>query len=240
MIYFFFIDQFLIEAIFIGSMFILMSRYAVFFKLTKVPQSARELSFLLLRYLPFFLVVFFVLNPITQTFRYILRNGEEMVWEVYFHEYLFSIPLYITYTFFSLLIGYAVLLIRIFQASKSPNDYPIRNTASDRMVGEFEAVSAPILFTEMMWIAVEDRKYWAQTLTKRVRLHKKINELESMLPAEFFYRINRSTIVNINFVEKYSSWESGTYLIEMKAPHKEEFVISRGRVKGFKRLMNVG
>ena len=235
MIYMLLIDQLLIEYTFVSMLLYLMDRYTHLLKITDHVYQASTLIRIITKYIPLFFGAFFLINPVTQTLRYIFRNADQLDWSIYISEYLFNIPLYVTYTFFSFLIG-VVAIIKKMSHVEEVGD--AQNVSNNRIVGEHEAVLKPILHHDIWWIAVEERRYWAYTSDKKVRLNKKINELEGVLPRDVFIRINRSTIVNINYIESYSSWDNGSYLVEMNSPHSEEFIVSRGRVKQFKMIMN--
>lgn len=55
---------------------------------------------------------------------------------------------------------------------------------------------------------------------------KSLKEWESRLPVNSFCRIHRSTIININFIEKIEDWMNYSYRVYLK-DIKEPFVLSR-------------
>lgn len=55
---------------------------------------------------------------------------------------------------------------------------------------------------------------------------KSLKEWETRLPANSFCRIHRSTIININFIERIEDWMNYSYRIYLK-DIKEPFVLSR-------------
>jgi len=71
-------------------------------------------------------------------------------------------------------------------------------------------------------------KYVEVCLYDKVHLlSKSVHELETELPKEDFVRIHRSTIVNLNHVEKAVRWFGGRYKIRMNDKHKTDLDVSR-------------
>lgn len=62
---------------------------------------------------------------------------------------------------------------------------------------------------------------------------KSMNEWENRLPENNFFRIHRSTIINIEFVEKTEKWVNYTSLVYLKGID-EPFKLSRSNMKKFK------
>lgn len=234
LIYFIVVDQFLIETLYI---FLLLKSLEIYLSILRIDSNNLKTTFSSLKnlYLVSFLgLIFFFINPITQSLRYIIRHGLNIEWHPFLNEYLFNSSLYVIYTVLGSLIGITCLLIRIFKTNHSSTQETIT-----RLVGEHNAVMKPVEVDEIHWIEVKERKYWVVTEEKELRITKTISELEKELDKNTFVRINRSIIINSKRIESYCSWGNGTYLIEMKTPFKREFSVSRNRVKEFKRVMKV-
>lgn len=56
-------------------------------------------------------------------------------------------------------------------------------------------------------------------------IRKTLNSWENILPINTFKRINRSTIINLKYVESISRWNRETYIIHLKNI-KEPFAVS--------------
>jgi two-component system LytT family response regulator len=63
-----------------------------------------------------------------------------------------------------------------------------------------------------------------------------LKKWEQMLPSEYFLRIHRSTIINIEFVERIEKWFNNTCRVWMK-DMKDEFKISQRYLKNFREKM---
>jgi len=61
-----------------------------------------------------------------------------------------------------------------------------------------------------------------------------LEQLEACLHPDKFFRINRSHIVNIHYIEDILQHESNRLLLTMKHTKKEEIFVSRERVSAFK------
>lgn len=74
-----------------------------------------------------------------------------------------------------------------------------------------------------------------QTGEKKLTL-KPMREWEERLPDSSFCRIHRSTIVNINFIEKISEWTNGSFLVKIKGI-QNPFTMSRRYAATIKKKM---
>lgn len=61
-----------------------------------------------------------------------------------------------------------------------------------------------------------------------------LDQLESLLSPELFFRINRKTILNINAIQKVSTYFNNRLKIQANALDEEAAVVSRERVGEFK------
>lgn len=234
LIYFLLIDQFLIEGLYIALLLKGMELYKRGMQIRIALEKEKLLSFELLKFIPFFGLIFFFINPITQTLRYIVRNGFEFERAVFLNEYLFNPSLYVIYLVFGTIIGISVILLKVFNIHPHSPDEVLT-----RLVGEHQAVMKPFQVEDTYWFEVDRRKYKAITASKELRIQKNLSQLESELDENVFVRINRAIIINTKFIESYSPWKNSSYLIEMKTPHRKEFSVSRNRVKEFKRVMKI-
>lgn len=228
------LDQFLIELLYFYLLFLTIESGIRIFDIKIYRETGFGFSHQFFWIVPVFLCSFFFLNPVTQSLRYLLRFGFELNPEVYLNQYLFSSSLYVVYTTIGSLIGLSVLIAEMIKRNKSDGN---STKSMERLIGEHEAMMKPVDLKEVYWIEVRGRKYFIITGSKELKTNKKLSELEGLLPKDGFIRINRSTIINVQFVNSYTSWNSGTYLIEMKPPRKKDFIVSRGRVKQFLKIV---
>ncbi|MCF7807332.1 MAG: LytTR family DNA-binding domain-containing protein [Candidatus Marinimicrobia bacterium] len=75
------------------------------------------------------------------------------------------------------------------------------------------------------------------TNKKKVLVHKSMAEWESRLPATFFNRIHRTTIVNMEYVDRLEEWFNNSYRVYMKGV-EEPYVMSRRYVAKLKQKMS--
>jgi tetratricopeptide (TPR) repeat protein len=83
---------------------------------------------------------------------------------------------------------------------------------------------------DIIWFEKIDRSYFACLPNEKYRIKPTITELEVILPATFV-RINRSVIINLQYLLNYSPWENNKYVIRMRLPVGTEFVSSRDRIR---------
>ena len=61
---------------------------------------------------------------------------------------------------------------------------------------------------------------------KKGLVHKSMNEWESRLPEQYFCRIHRSTIINMEFVDRLEEWFNYSYRVYMKGV-EQPYIMSR-------------
>ncbi len=92
-----------------------------------------------------------------------------------------------------------------------------------------------ILVEEVAYFKSEDGETLLCTKKgKRFIVSQKLDLLSKELDPDAFYRINRKFILQINSIEKIVSWFSGRLKIDVQPDPKEELIVSRERVAGFR------
>lgn len=72
---------------------------------------------------------------------------------------------------------------------------------------------------------------------KKVLVHKPMSEWENRLPKTFFNRIHRTTIVNMEFVDRLEEWFNNSYRVYLKGV-EEPYVMSRRYVAKLKQKLS--
>jgi hypothetical protein len=241
LIQFVLIDQILIECITVGVIFFLLRKYAGLLSLDQIKLRPKELLFYELRFLPVMLLAFFVFAPFTLTVRFLYHTLPDPDWSEYLEEYFYSTQLYIVYLFPSLLFGYGILNVNlIIQYNQQLNETKSslikekNRKKKERLWASDEFGEVFLDIDRIRWIERTDRKTFAITGSEKYRLKENISQLEEKLHPEQFLRINRSTIVNLEWVLNYSFWENDKYILRMRDESQTEFVMSRERLNKIK------
>lgn len=71
---------------------------------------------------------------------------------------------------------------------------------------------------------------------KKLLVHKSMSEWETRLPESYFSRIHRSTIVNLEYVDRLEEWFNNSYRVYLKG-QEEPLVMSRRYVAKLKQKM---
>ncbi|MEP0985326.1 LytTR family DNA-binding domain-containing protein [Ekhidna sp.] len=240
------IDQILIECITVTTIFFLLRIYAKFFTLYQIKLSLKEILLYELKFLPVLLLAFFVFAPVTLTVRFLYHTLPSPDWSEYFEGYFYSTQLYVVYLFPSLLFGYGILNVNLIAQyneqlgkTKSSLIKEKNRKTKNRLWASDEFGELFLDTVKIRWIERENRKTIAFTLTDKYRLKENITQLEAKLDPEVFIRINRSAIVNLEYVLNYSFWENDKYILRMRDSDKE-FVMSRDRLNKIKnQLLNL-
>ncbi|MBD3347879.1 MAG: response regulator [Candidatus Eisenbacteria bacterium] len=90
---------------------------------------------------------------------------------------------------------------------------------------------------DIMWLAVDDGLVFAHTGEGRFLVNRTMAELESRLDSRKFFRIHRSTIVNLDHVRELVPWFSGKYKVVMADRPGTELTLSRSRAKELREIL---
>ena len=235
-----FIDQFLIECITVTILFSLMRIYATHFSLTALQLKAKNILYYQIKFLPVYLVAFFLFAPITLTIRFFYHQYSDPDWVEYLREYSYSIENYFNYLPAIILIGYTGLNVNLlYQYNQQLGETQLnlkraqKPNIKNRLWATDEFGELFLDTDSIQWIERKDRKSMAISGEDQFRLKESITELEAKLDPNQFLRINRSTIVKLSEVNNYSYWENDKYILRMKNSD-QEFVMSRDRLKKIK------
>jgi DNA-binding LytR/AlgR family response regulator len=88
----------------------------------------------------------------------------------------------------------------------------------------------------VVWIGAEETLNFVYTKENRYLINDTLVELEEKLDPQIFFRIHRSSIINLNHVEEIIPWFAGQYKVVMKDREKTELTLSRRRVKSLKEI----
>ncbi len=80
----------------------------------------------------------------------------------------------------------------------------------------------------------EDKLTFAATESKSYVIDQTIAELETKLDPARFFRIHRSTLVNLEFVSELYNYLGGKLLVRLKAGQRKELTVSKERAKELK------
>jgi len=93
-------------------------------------------------------------------------------------------------------------------------------------------------YDDVIWIEAADELVFAHTSDDRYLVNTTMAELERRLDPAVFFRIHRSTIVNLNHVVEIVPWFSGKYRIAVDDAKKSELVLSRVRARRLREILH--
>ncbi|MFN8344910.1 MAG: LytTR family DNA-binding domain-containing protein [Spirosomataceae bacterium] len=111
------------------------------------------------------------------------------------------------------------------QSQPGPTDHYLRFIEAKTGAGEIFLKVEECYFFE----TVEER-YYAEHPKGRFRIAKPLSVLEEELEPLHFFRGHRSFIINLNYLDSYSYWEKGKYILYVKtSTEMRELIMSRNR-----------
>jgi len=90
---------------------------------------------------------------------------------------------------------------------------------------------------EVLYVNAEHKMVTAYTEKSQFLINYTLDELQGRLDPEKFFRIHRSTIVNLNYVALIESWFAGGYRLLIKNKEKTELLISRSAGKKLRQML---
>lgn len=84
---------------------------------------------------------------------------------------------------------------------------------------------------KIVYFASDQKLVFAHLEDTKYLVNYKLEELNARLDPEKFFRIHRSTIVNLNYVQTIEAWFGGGYKMKVRDKQKTELTISRAAGK---------
>jgi two-component system LytT family response regulator len=110
-------------------------------------------------------------------------------------------------------------------ASKLPSSYPER--ISSKTGDKTELID----LSRVSHFYAEDKLTFAATESKSYIIDQTIAELEARLDPARFFRIHRSTLVNLEYVTELYNYLGGKLLLRLKTAQRTELTVSKERAK---------
>ncbi len=219
--------------------------YLKIFRMTHLTPTLKGVLLYELNFLPCVLAAICIFGPITNGLRYLAVFYPNYAWATYFPEYFFHARMFGNYLLPFLIFGYSYLNVNLFlnyhawqKTQLTPPALPPASpsylTALDAWFEQGETI---LSVQEVLYFEVEQKNYFAYTLGRTYNVRKTLAELEAELNPHQFFRVNRSVILNLNFLKNYSYWENDKYIVRL-ADEKTEFVMQRVRVKELKERLS--
>ncbi len=90
---------------------------------------------------------------------------------------------------------------------------------------------------DVVWVGVENELVFVHTRDERFMMNTTLTDLETRLDSRRFFRIHRSSIVNLDHVLEIIPWFSGKYKLVVDDGERTELVLSRGRARELREIM---
>ncbi|MBM3307737.1 MAG: response regulator transcription factor [Candidatus Eisenbacteria bacterium] len=90
---------------------------------------------------------------------------------------------------------------------------------------------------DIVWFEADDELVHAHTRDAKCLVNATMGELEKRLDPSVFFRVHRSTIVNLKRVVEIVPWFGGKYKVVVDDAAQSELVLSRARVKALRALL---
>ena len=90
---------------------------------------------------------------------------------------------------------------------------------------------------QIVYFDTEDKLIFAHLEDSRFLVNYKMEELQARLDPDKFFRIHRSTIVNLNYVKTIEAWFAGGYMMTVRDKNRTELTISRSAGKALRKKL---
>jgi len=90
---------------------------------------------------------------------------------------------------------------------------------------------------QIVYFDTEDKLIFAHLEDSKFIVNYKMEELQARLDPDKFFRIHRSTIVNLNYVKTIETWFAGGYMMTVRDKNKTELTISRSAGKALRQKL---
>ncbi len=115
------------------------------------------------------------------------------------------------------------------QTKSTPKDY------QKRIVIRYGDTIKMVEVAEVAYFYTEDKiNYLCTAANLRYPIDYNLDELETMLDPDQFFRINRQFIINISSIDKMLAWSKSRVKVVLKPPTTEDTIVSTERSPNFK------
>jgi DNA-binding LytR/AlgR family response regulator len=90
---------------------------------------------------------------------------------------------------------------------------------------------------DVVWVGASDELVFVYTRDARYLANMTMGELEARLDPQAFFRVHRSSIVNLKHVAEIVPWFAGKYKIILDDPARTELVLPRARAKKLREIL---
>ncbi len=102
--------------------------------------------------------------------------------------------------------------------------------------GYLEKDIVPLKLEKISRFYAEDDKCYASVDNKTYQIRKRLYQIEEILPS-YFIRINKSSIININFIKRFNTSWTANVFVELMDGFKD--YISRRQLKNVKERLGI-
>jgi len=113
----------------------------------------------------------------------------------------------------------------------------VRSRGVERLPGAKGRKIVLLNLDDVVWIEASEELVFAHTVCEKYLVNLTMTELERRLNQHGFFRIHRSTIVNLSHVLEIAPWFSGKYRVTVDDEARTELVLSRSRVNDLRRIL---
>lgn len=94
---------------------------------------------------------------------------------------------------------------------------------------------------EILYFSCQDRRVVVHTRDNSFNCPNEmtLEKIEERLSSAKFFRVNRSELINLDFVRSYTPWLNGKYIITIRHREAVEIVLSKSRVREFKSVLGI-
>jgi len=119
----------------------------------------------------------------------------------------------------------------IFEFKKLLSDWKPQSDYLTRIPSKIGEKIYIINEDDIVYITSEDKLVFAYLFESKYLINYTLEQLQSRLNPDKFFRIHRSTIVNMDYVKTIETWFAGGYRMLVKDKNKTELTISRSAGK---------
>ncbi|GAB2815352.1 LytR/AlgR family response regulator transcription factor [Ferruginibacter profundus] len=114
----------------------------------------------------------------------------------------------------------------------------LQQAIKKRFLVTYQQKLLSVAVEEIAYFFSDNRFIFFKTFDNRKFLIEyRMDELETILDPQFFFRINRSYIISINSIAVIYSYPGNRYKINLLPPVEKEMIVSRERIANFKKWL---
>lgn len=242
------------ETLTAAILLVLVESYHRLLGIEELTLNSKSVILYELRFLPLFLIAYFVFIPFTLHTRFLLREFPLFSMQRYGSKYqdvLYTYYGWRLYTPFVTVMGYVMLNVSLIvdfmqnlknsapgeESAPAPSLLGIPHAYAETIAARTPTGDTVLSVGDCYLFETDRGAYYAETDQGRLVITKSLAELEDELDPARFFRGNRQYLLNLDHFESHAYWDKGKYVLRSRKLPGRDLIMPRARLHSLREAL---